>query len=374
MGLLRYIFFTSLLGMAAAQQAPVQSPQINPDHTVTFRFRAPSAAHVTLAIEGTKDPIPMQNAQQGLWTITVPALAPEIYYYHFEVDGQSQLDPLNMEIVHSTTAVANSFLVPGSTPQPWETANIPHGVVVRHIYTSKIVQHLPASQSEFYVYTPPGYDPRADTKYPVLYLLHGWSHVAADWSGFGRANQILDSLIASGKARPMIVVMPTGYGDMDFLRTYSVWSDPAAVDHNTSLFSAALLTELIPQVEHLYNVSTRREDRAIVGLSMGGLESLTIGLAHPDQFAWIGGMSAAVHLLDTDAATAKLDPKTANLKLLWIACGNTDDLIQPNRRFAAALKSKGFNVNTVETPAGLHTWTVWRENLVQFLPLLFRTK
>jgi enterochelin esterase-like enzyme len=372
MRLFRVFFFAILTSAAAAQQAA--SPQINPDHSVSFRYTAPSAAKVTLAIEGAKEPIPMQHGDGGVWTLTVPALAPEIYYYHFEADGQWRLDPGNFEIVHATNAVANSFLVPGVTPQPWETANILHGTVERHIYTSKILQNYPAGQSEFYVYTPPGYDPRAATRYPVLYLLHGWSHVAADWSGFGRANEILDALIASGKAKPMIVVMPSGYGDLKFLDTFSVWSDPAAVDRNTGLFAASLLTEVIPQIAHLYNVSSRREDRAIAGLSMGGLEALTIGLAHPELFASIGGMSAAVHLVDPAAATAKLDPKAANLKLLWIAYGTADDLAAPNHRLAAALKSKGFNVTTAETPDGLHTWTVWRENLVQFVPLLFQSK
>jgi enterochelin esterase-like enzyme len=370
---LRLVILALLTATAAAQTHAIMSaPQVNPDRTVTFSFTAPSAAKVALAIETAKEPIPMQRGEAGVWTLTVPALAPEYYYYDFVVDGRHTLDPFNMEIVHSTDSVANSFLVPGATPQPWETANIPHGVVERHVYTSKVVQNYSASQSEYFVYTPPGYDPHAAAKYPVLYLLHGWSHRAGDWSGFGRANEILDALIDSGKARPMIVVMPTGYGDMNFVHDWRVWNDAPPVDRNTSLFASALLNEVIPQITRLYNVSSRREDRAIVGLSMGGLESLTIGLDHPDLFAYVGGMSAAVHLVDPAAEAAKLDPKAANLKLLWIACGTADGLVEPNRRLAAALKSKGFSVTTVETPDGLHTWTVWRENLVQFAPLLFQ--
>jgi enterochelin esterase family protein len=246
--------------------------------------------------------------------------------------------------------------------------------VERHIYKSKLVQDYPAAHSEFYVYTPPGYDPKGSAKYPVLYLLHGWSHTAADWSGFGRANEILDSLIASGQAKPMLVVMPTGYGYLKFIRDEGVWKDPAAVDRNTKLFESALLSEVVPQIERQYSVSTRREDRAILALSMGGLESLSVGLDHPEIFAWVGGMSAAVHLVDIRAMTETLDPKSANLRLLWIACGTGDDLIEPNRNFSAALKARGFNVATQETPGGLHTWTVWRENLVQFAPMLFRDK
>ena len=364
-------FVVLLAASAAAQQ--ISEPQINAGNTVTFRYAAPFATRVALAVEGTRTPIPMDKSDAGLWTVTLPVLAPEIYYYHFDVDGRSTLDPHNFQIVSATNAVANSFLVPGATPQPWETAAIPHGTVHRHTYTTKIATHYPGGQSEFYVYTPPNYDPRTATNYPVLYLLHGWSHVAADWSGFGRANEILDAEIASGKAHPMIVVMPTGYGDMTFVQSFQVWNNPAAVTRNTSLFASALLTEVLPQVERLYHVSARREDRAIAGLSMGGLESLTVGLDHPELFAWVGGMSAAVHLVDP-AATARLDPAKANLRLLWIACGTADDLIGPNRKLAASLKAAGFKVDTVETLNGMHTWTVWRENLAALTPLLFQPK
>ncbi len=360
--------------LAAAQPASDHSsePQVNPDHTVTFRLAAPGAQKVALSLEGTRDPIPMQRDAAGLWSLTTAALPPELYYYTLQVDGHPALDPRNMEIQRSLTAVSNSFLIPATPPAPWEDAAIPHGAVHRHTYTSKIVLGLPQNQSDFYVYTPPGYDPRAATRYPVLYLLHGWSHTAADWSGIGRANEILDAGIASGKARPMIVVMPLGYGEMSFVRNgFSIWNESASVERNTSLFTSALLTEIIPQVERLYSVNPRREARAIAGLSMGGLESLTIGLDHPDLFAWVGGMSAAVHLVDP-AHTAALDPARANLKLLWIGCGTADDLITANRRLAANLHHAGFNVTTQETPGGLHTWIVWRDNLVQFTQLLFR--
>ena len=365
---------SAALSPQAQPPAPLPTqPRINPDGTVTFRYAAPPAVTAAaLALEGTKAPIPMHRGEDGLWTYTTPVLPPEIYYYHLELDGRPTLDPRNMEIQHSLTAVSNSFLVPGPTPAPWEDAAIPHGTVHRHPYTTKIVLGLPQNQSEFDVYTPPGYDPKSSTKYPVLYLLHGWSQVASDWSGIGRAPEILDAEIAAGKARPMIVVMPLGYGEMSFVQNgFSIWNSKPPVERNTTLFASALLTEVIPRVERLYNVSARRETRAIAGLSMGGLESLTIGLDHPDLFAYVGGMSAAVHLVDP-AVTAKLDPKKANLKLLWIGCGTADDLIGANRKLAANLKQDGFNVTTQETPGGLHTWVVWRQNLVDFTQLLFK--
>jgi enterochelin esterase-like enzyme len=175
--------------------------------------------------------------------------------------------------------------VPGDSPQPWEPTDVPHGVLSHYIYTSGTVLGLPANQSAYYVYTPPGYDAKAKKPYPVLYLLHGWSDSEKGWTAVGRANLILDNLLAAGKIKPMVVVMPLGYGDMSFVSGHDVWDVPATIDHNTDLFTQALLTEVLPRVEADYHVSKDRNDRAIVGLSMGGLESLEVGLTHMGQFA-----------------------------------------------------------------------------------------
>ena len=354
-----------------SQSQTAREPEVSPDRAVTFRLLEPTAQAVAVAVEGTAKPLPMTRNQAGLWTLTTAPLAPEWYSYHFVVDGRTELDARNPTVKASYVAVGNGFLVPGTPAQPWEVAAVPHGTVHHHAYTTHTTLGLPLNQSEFYVYTPPGYDARAAAKYPVLYLLHGYSDTAAGWTMIGHANDIFDTLIASGKARPMVVVMPLGYGDMDFLRKgFGVWTQADVITHNTALFTDTLRNEILPQVEALYNVSTRREDRAIAGLSMGGLESLTIGLNHTEQFAWIGGFSAAVHML-TPAALAGYHPATADLKLLWIACGTEDDLITPNRRLVGVLKAEGAPVTAIETP-GMHTWLVWRDNLVHFAPLLFQ--
>jgi len=252
----------------------------------------------------------------------------------------------------------------------WDIQAVPHGELHLHHYTTKVVEGLPAQQDDYIVYTPPGYDARAETKYPVLYLLHGWGGDAHEWTSRLQADNILDNLLAQHKIRPMVVVMPLGYGDLRFLGKFGVvWQDRLLVDHNTSLFSQALLAEIMPRVEAEYRVSARREDRAIAGLSMGGLESLTIGLTHPAQFAYIGGFSSAVHLLDPATQLAGVD--AAKLRLLWIACGVDDNLVTANRKLIAYLKDKGLTVTAVETP-GAHHFNVWRDNLVQFAPLLFR--
>lgn len=353
---------------ALAQQ--VQDPQINSDRTATFHFTDPGAKTVALALEGTKASLPMQKGPAGVWTLTTPVLAPEYYGYHFEVDGREELDPHNTVVKPSVTSVSDTFLIPGETPRPWEVTAIPHGTLHHHVYTTHLVTGLDRNQSDYFVYTPPGYDPRGKTRYPVLYLLHGWSDGAAGWSAGGHANDILDTLIAQGKAKPMVVVMPLGYGEMSFVRQgFGIWHNTPAIEANVNKFSKVLLSEVIPAVEQEYAVSTRREDRALAGLSMGGREALTVGVTHPEVFAYVGGFSAAV-FADEDSKALSMAEKKANLKLLWIACGTEDNLIKGNRFLASELKTNGFPVTAVETP-GMHTWLVWRDNLVHFAPLLF---
>ena len=355
---------------AQTGQSPLAEPQIHADRTVTFRYAAAATAEkVTVVLEGS-GPMPMQHGPGGLWTLTTPALAPEYYSYHFNVDGATQLDARNPMVKSGYLAAGSGFLVPGTPAQPWEQTAVPHGAVHHHTFTSHIVQGLPDNQDDFYVYTPPGYDPRGKTKYPVLYLLHGWSDTANGWVSIGHANDIFDNLIAAGRAKPMIVVMPLGYGDISFVESgFSVWNDPAKIEHNRSLFEQSLFKEIIPQVESMYVVATDSRNRAIAGLSMGGLESVTIGLANPDKFAWIGGFSSAVHAVDP--ATLPHVAAASEPKLLWIACGTSDDLLKPNRALIAGLTAAGLKVTPIETP-GAHTWLVWRDNLAHFAPLLFQ--
>lgn len=359
--------------LQAQTAAPFHSTEVNPDHTVTFRYQDPTATKAELSLEGAGPNIPMQKDAEGIWTATSMPLAPQIYGYHFQVDGQPRLDTHNTRLTTNLLNLSNMADVPGDAPEPWEPQNIPHGEVHHHLYTTSVVLGLPQHQSDFYVYTPPGYDAKAKHNYPVLYLLHGYSDRADGWSAVGQANLILDSLLAQGKIKPMIVVMPLGYGNMEFvLGGHNSWSTPAAVTENTDLFSKALLTEVLPRVESQYHASKKREDRAIAGLSMGGLESLSTGLNNTDKFAYIVGLSSAAASVD-QARLANLNPKSANLKLLWIACGTEDRLLEPNRQLITFLKSKDMPVTAIETP-GMHTWMVWRDNLVHFTPLLFQAK
>jgi enterochelin esterase-like enzyme len=385
---LKYVLAAMLLSQAiaipaqttaskpAAPPPPLLSHEVHADRSVTFRFNDDTAKHVELNLEGLAKPMPMVKGEGGTWSYTTKSLAPEIYYYYFLVDGVPRIDRENHRIAENLVFPASSVLVvKGETPQPWEETDVPHGTLHTHRFTSKIALGLPANQEEVVIYTPPGYDPHAAKPYPVLYLMHGFSGVAESWTNDQRANFILDSLLAAGKIKPMVVVMPLAYGDWTYIENDFPWNDAAAaaavLEHNTQLFMSMLTGEIMPMAESAYNIARGREGRAIAGLSMGGLESLEIGLLNPDKFAWIGGFSSGVGYFDYEHQFAALDPKTADLKLLWMACGTEDGLIEPNRKMIAFLKAKGMPVTQVETP-GLHVSLVWRDNLIHFAPLLFQ--
>jgi enterochelin esterase family protein len=350
---------------AFTQSTPVfRSTEIHPDRSVTFRYFDPTAPHVDLVLENRPDRLSMQKGANSVWSTTTAPLRPEIYGYRFAIDGQAKTvhDPQNQ-----TRRYGNDLLlIPGSTPQPWEDAGAPRGAIKSHEYMSKIVAGPPGSRSQFVVYTPPGYDASAKP-YPVLYLLHVWGDRADSWNRFGQANLILDNLIAQGKARPMIVVMPLGYGDMKFADDYNLWNDHAAVERNLRLFEKALLTEVMPQVQSGYNVRKDADGTAILGASMGGLESLMIGLGHPDRFGWVGGESSALKNLDF---ATEIPSFTKASRKVWIICGGEDELLESNRQLAAWLRGKGQPVELLE-PKGTHSYIVWREGLVQFASALF---
>jgi len=261
--------------------------------------------------------------------------------------------------------------VPGPSTLPWDTNDVPHGVVRHHFYHSAVV----GDDRDYFVYTPPGYDPASTKRYPVLYLQHGYSDGADGWTTVGRANFILDNLIAQGKAKPMLIVMALGYGAPEILRPGSgAFRDPSLRQRNMDKFGEALLTEVMPQVEQAYHVISDRNARALTGLSMGGAESLYVGLNYLDHFAWVGSFSAGGLGDDYNADFPALDSKINDqLHVLWIACGTEDHLIEPNRKFRDWLTSKGVKHTDIETP-GMHTWMVWRRNLANFAPLLFQSE
>ena len=357
------------LSWAQGGQQPVRSPEVTNDGRVTFRLRAPNAQKVDLHLEGTKEPFALQKDERGIWSVTTPPLAPDYYGYSFTADGVRQLDPSNSSIIPNLLNLSSSLHVPGEAAT-WEVSDTPHGIVHHHFYRSSIV----GDNRDFYVYTPPGYDGSASTLYPVLYLCHGFSDDASGWTAVGKANTILDTLIAQNKAKPMVIVMPLGYGAPEILQANSGGSrSPDLRQRNVDNFRNALIDEVIPRVERTYKVSANRESRAIAGLSMGGAESLLTGLNRLDLFSYVGSFSAGGLGDDLAVAFPQIGASAnSQLHLLWIACGTEDSLITNNRKIVSYLKNKGVQVTQIETP-GMHTWIVWRRNLTEFAPLLFRS-
>jgi enterochelin esterase family protein len=365
---------------------------VSDDKRVTFRLRAPNARDIV--VTGiTGQPIAMQKNDEGVWSATTEPLKPDLYEYAFIVDGLSIVDPANTRFRPSYQRVRSSaVLVPGD--MPWTPlSNVPRGAISRHTFRSALAN----DERDFFVYTPPNYDPNRKRPYPVLYLLHGLGDDAKAWLEVGAANVILDTLINQGKAEPMIMVNPLGYGNAD---------GPAGHRREDMLptFNRILIEEVMPQVERQFNASRNRKDRAVAGLSMGGAEATLTGLNHLDKFAWIGSFSGAYNLWPLTRPSEQREttrdaspgrdggrgrlvleesqlPKTfpqfdkssnPKTRLLWITCGTSDVLIGVNRQFKTYLDSKGVKATYTEIPDAGHVWPLWRQNLADFAPLLFK--
>ena len=363
----------ALLGTGAvrtqAQLARVVSPEVQADHRVTFRLRAPNAKEVAVSLEGLPKSMAMQKDGQGIWSVTTEPLTPDFYGYAFVADGVRLIDPSNPLLKPSLLNISSQVHVPGPGSLPWESNAVSHGEIHQHFYTSAVV----GRERDFYVYTPPGYKRGAKHPYPVLYLLHGYSDDASGWTAVGRANVILDNLIAQGKTKPMILVMPLGYGAPEILSAgANPFRDPQLRDRNFQKFRETLLSEVMPRVESSYAVIKDRNSRAIAGLSMGGSESLFTGLKDLNQFAWIGAFSSGGLSDNFDAQFPALGAQTnEQLRLLWISCGTEDHLLDFHRKLRHWLTAKSIRHEAIETP-GAHTWMVWRQNLATLAPLLFR--
>lgn len=349
---------------ACAQQPPaVVSPEVLPDGRVTFRILAPKAESV--AVQGLRHlPVqPMTKDAAGLWSVTVGPLPPDIYSYTLSIDGATVTDPHDRDIKKYFSS-ESMFEVPGNPPILASVQPVSHGIVQHQFYASR----TRGADAGVWIYTPPGYDPRAPALYPVVYLLHGFGDREEAWIESGRANTIADNLIAQGRIKPMIIVMPYGHPvpveKRDSMKDYSA--------RNTAAMQGDLVGELIPLVERDYRADPRAERRAIVGLSMGGGQSLSIGLGNPAVFKWVGAFSSGLpeHGLEATFAEVLRDP-SARPHLLWIAVGKEDFLLKRNEEFHAWLEKEGV-AHTWTVSDGGHEWPVWRSYLPQFLELAFR--
>jgi enterochelin esterase family protein len=386
------ILFAALVGAAVLVTAPAAhaqdrfvpppafvSPEVSADKKVTFRIHAPKAEAVRLSsgdTPGTGRGVAMKKGDNGVWEATVGPLPPGAYRYHFNVDGVPVVDPRNPATSESNENTWSLVYVPGSEVS--DTKDVPHGAVAVVPYYSQTLKRF----RRMHVYTPPGYE-KGEGKYPVFYLLHGAMDSDASWSTVGRAGFILDNLLAAGKARPMIVVMPAGHtGPFRF-------GPPAdrSFERQMNDFGDDFTNDVRPYVEKHYRVRADRAHRAIAGLSMGGAQTLNIAFAHPDDYAYIGVFSSGIFGIAggpgrsgpntqwEDQHKAALDNAELKkgLRLVWFGIGKEDFLVATDKATVNMLKSHGFDVTHRET-AGGHTWINWRDYLHEFAPLLFAEK
>ena len=397
---MRKLFFLSALMLmctvAFAQQAlwgvaPVVSPEIHNDHTVTFRLKAPKAVKVQV----TGDFLPTQKVktafgefdgpgvadlkegENGVWEYTTPEpLEPELYSYSFLVDGLKMMDPSNVYMIRDVASVTNIFIIGGGRADLYQVNNVPHGTVSRVWYNSPTL----GMERRMTVYTPAGYE-TSGKRYPVFYLLHGMGGDEEAWIALGRTSQILDNLIAQGKAEPMIVVMINGNASQEAAPGESqnglvppAMNLPKTMDGS---FEAAF-PDVVKFVDKTYRTKANKKNRAIAGLSMGGYHSLHISKQYPDMFDYVGLFSAAI-MPDKKVQSPIYEDFDQKLKvqfskkpaLYWIGIGNTDFLYKANADFRKMLDEKGYKYTYYETSGG-HIWKNWRIYLTEFAPLLFK--
>ena len=365
--------------MPAMQVTPntnLVSPEVHPEGTVTFRVWAPDAKDLKLISEGEESVpgavpdhvmaamkgVPMTRAEDGIWSITVGPYPAGAYRYTFSVDGVSATDPKNAASSESLSTVRSLFVIPGNFA---DAKDVPHGEVATVYYQSRTL----ARMRRMHIYFPPGYE-QSKASYPVFYLLHGGGDCDDSWISVGRANFILDNLIAAGQAKPMIVVMPAGHVSthMDMRSMGAdVASDP---------FSNDLLNDVIPYVEQHYRVVADAQHRALAGLSMGGVQTLNISLTHPGFFSYLGVFSSGWfgpmrgQFEQTNLATLQ-SPDKNNVKLFWFAAGKYDIALPNTGPTIDLVKKYGYSPEFHQSE-GFHAWNNWRDYLHEFAPRLFQ--
>jgi enterochelin esterase family protein len=382
-------------GRVPAAPRPV-SPEIHPDHTVTFRLSAPKANEVTLngSWEGARD-IKMSKDESGVWSATVGPLGAQLWGYWFLVDGVKALDPGNGETQRDGSRIDNLLMISGPESDMWDFKDVPHGTMHIVWYPSPTLKE---DRRRMYVYTPPGYEAN-QTRYPVLYLLHGGGGDEDAWVTMGRANVILDNLIADGKAKPMIVVMPNGNATQTVSQGYSYGPTPArqsvqapappplqaaaaggpggrggparAPQPYAGSYPESLVKDVIPFVEKTYRVIANKDNRAVAGLSMGGGHTLTATNNNPGTFGYIGVFSSGPRTVD-DAYEQQLEAvKKGGVKFYWTGAGTTDMAREGTMNLHSLLEKHGFKTSYKEIP-GSHYWFLWRDFLSDFGSILFR--
>jgi enterochelin esterase-like enzyme len=365
--LLLFAVFLACAGNGFSQNASAAlvSPEVHADRTVTFRIAAPKASEVTFKGDWHDDTKRMEKGPDGIWSITVGPLAPSTYIYGFTVDGVAIADPVNPRIKLRARTSGSLVEVPAAAPSLQEPRDVPHGAVEINWQKSSV---LGGETRAIWIYTPPGYTEETSRRYPVVYLLHGNNDRPAGWVDVGNLNFIADNLIAERRMVPMVMVMPFGHA-----LPYGERGQPPRT--NTTVFEAYLLQDVMPFAERKYRIAAGRELHAVAGMSMGAEQSLEIFFNHLDRFGSAGAMSpAGFRAIETDHAALLADPKGTNAKIdvLWIGCGRQDPgHFSGSQQLVDVLAAHQIR-HTWRPTDGMHNYALWRDQLVEFLPLLFQ--
>lgn len=350
--------------------APSNSPEVFNDHTVIFRLKAPEAkkvslqgVHILAALGRGREPLPFEKGADGIWTLKVGPLKPDMYVYQFNVDGMVITDPSNTIAAFTAMPPYSHVVVHGDGPAYYDAKDIPHGTITRHIYHSNVTNGM----RDLYVYTPPDYDPKKT--YPTLYLLGGSGELPSNWMYDGRANFILDNLIAEGKAVPMIMVLPNNQ--------VIHRNNPQHTELTFKLFEKELRDHIIPLVESKYSVKKSPKYRALSGLSMGGRHTMFCGFNSLDLFGNFGVLSAGDNDSEKTLSTFLNDPKV-NDKITYLFIGQGDQEVQGPLGARVEGLRKALNNHKIKyeyyVGGGMgHDWSTWRHLLYyRFLPNLWR--
>jgi enterochelin esterase-like enzyme len=359
---------------ASSNVPNAQYPRVHPDGRVTFRLTASNAQKVQLQPGGAdnglgKGPIDMTRDEKGLWSITLPPAVPGFHYYWFLVDGLNVNDP-GSETFFGWGRQTSGIEVPEAGADYYGAGNVPHGEVRLRLYESKVT----GAARRAYVYTPPDYDANVKARYPVLYLQHGAGENLTSWTKQGHANLILDNLIAAGKAKPMIVVMDTGYATKPGATPVQGATGTPQIPN---AFEDVVVTDLIPTIDASYRTMADRENRAMAGLSMGGGQTLQITSKNLGLFAWIGSFSAPLRNFDVKTSMNGVlnDAPAFNkrVRLFWVGAGTGETAIhEAAAQLHASLEAAGIKHVVFASPGTSHEWQTWRRSLNDFATRLFR--
>ncbi|AUD05813.1 esterase [Spirosoma pollinicola] len=370
----------TLLSASVMAQMPQRTPTPNDtlksvnvlnDKRVLIQIYAPKASEVTVGGDFLSDnkPLSLTKSDQGVWSVLTRPLTPDYYSYTLTVDGVRTMDPKNPVVKQGISSLENMMVVPGPETAFEDNKAVPHGEVREVWYSSGSLNMM----RRMHVYTPPGYEKGA-TKYPVFYLLHGGGDDDSGWNTIGRSGFILDNLLAAGKTKPMIVVMPNGSMP---LPPQTGMPNSETMNRLRDMFTVELLKDIMPTVEKTYRTLPNSENRAIAGLSMGGFQTLDVTLTHPELFNYVGVFSsgffgAAADEADTKYAKALNDPSfNKGKKLFWVGIGKDDFVMESNKKTLALLDKHNIKYQYKESSGG-HTWVNWRQYLNEYTPMLFK--